>query len=886
MDSSRPKRNRRFPIDRPNHGFPAVVLALVLFVAPAAKGELSFTAPQFLPGDTLAGAAAGMQVEADVALGDGQYLTVWSDGRTTPDDYWPFATEGSGTDVYAARLDAAGDPIEAGALMVSQLAGDQIEPRVAWNGENWLVIWRQNQAALPSYEEILAARVAPDGTVLDATPIVVHSDQSFYTDATVGGGDGEWLVLFQHNGNTDDLRAVRVQGDGTIANPGGQAIHSTFFLMDFDIAFSQSQYLVVWSGSFDAPRARRYTPDLQVLGTSALPFARRVATDGTDFLVVHASGPGPGATVDAVTVSATGSVGSPATLYTAGSQSSTHGADVVWDGTSYWVSFNGNRMARVNAAGQVLDPGGFDVTPGTAPVSLPAIAPVPAGGAQLVYHDGVSGADYPKDVYGGRVLPSRVFGGDVLLSRGAPAQTEPDFAVGAADVNLVVFLSRTSGSGRILAQRIDDAGAALDAEPIEVATGPIPGIGVPTLGAPAAAWNGSVFFVTWSDGVQVLARRMQPDGTFLDASPLVVMDGRDPDVDAVGSVFLIAALEYLSGNPHWQATHTMRVDGVTGANLDPVPNALGGFLIFARHPRVVSWADRWLVVWQRNLSHDNPVAGTTAAIVMPDGTTPGTVEVPVGWRPDVAVSGDRALVVAVDGSIASATNDLHACLMANDGTLIGTTFAISTATDKQLRPAVSWNGTEFVVAWEDKRDAIIYFDERTDVYGTRVTTDGSVLDPSGVPLAADVVPEGRPALTSIGGEVLMATSTFRTDPSLAAYRIAIQRTAGEGVTAVPDVAPVTDATIRLLGARPNPTVAATTIRFALGSSSPVTIRVFDAGGRLVRTLVDHEPMTAAAMHEVPWEGRDDVGRAVGSGVYFYRVRTPHETVGGKIVKRR
>ena len=73
---------------------------------------------------------------------------------------------------------------------------------------------------------------------------------------------------------------------------------------------------------------------------------------------------------------------------------------------------------------------------------------------------------------------------------------------------------------------------------------------------------------------------------------VAVMDGHDPDVAAVGQVFLVVGLDFLSGNPEWQATHSMRVDGETGATLDREPNALGGFVIFARHPHVVSWGDR------------------------------------------------------------------------------------------------------------------------------------------------------------------------------------------------------------------------------------------------------------------------------------------------------
>ena len=123
MDSSGPKRGTRFSIEREDNELgPAMALvrrgsatlALLLLFTAGAQADLPFTAPQFLPGDAAIGSPAGMQVEADVVSGGGQYLVVWSAGRTTPDDYDPFATEGSGTDIYAVRLDGAGDPIRTG----------------------------------------------------------------------------------------------------------------------------------------------------------------------------------------------------------------------------------------------------------------------------------------------------------------------------------------------------------------------------------------------------------------------------------------------------------------------------------------------------------------------------------------------------------------------------------------------------------------------------------------------------------------------------------------------------------------------------------------------------------------------------------------------------
>jgi flagellar hook assembly protein FlgD len=52
----------------------------------------------------------------------------------------------------------------------------------------------------------------------------------------------------------------------------------------------------------------------------------------------------------------------------------------------------------------------------------------------------------------------------------------------------------------------------------------------------------------------------------------------------------------------------------------------------------------------------------------------------------------------------------------------------------------------------------------------------------------------------------------------------------------------------------------------------VTLRVFDVEGGLVRTLVDGR--RPAGRNVVTWDGVNDNGTQVASGVYFYRLRTP------------
>ena len=80
---------------------------------------------------------------------------------------------------------------------------------------------------------------------------------------------------------------------------------------------------------------------------------------------------------------------------------------------------------------------------------------------------------------------------------------------------------------------------------------------------------------------------------------------------------------------------------------------------------------------------------------------------------------------------------------------------------------------------------------------------------------------------------------------------------------------------------PNPFNPSTTIRFDLARMQAVTLTVHDVAGRLVRTLVDGvEP---SGPGEVRWDGLNESGNAVASGVYMYRLRTANQLQTRKMV---
>jgi hypothetical protein len=86
-----------------------------------------------------------------------------------------------------------------------------------------------------------------------------------------------------------------------------------------------------------------------------------------------------------------------------------------------------------------------------------------------------------------------------------------------------------------------------------------------------------------------------------------------------------------------------------------------------------------------------------------------------------------------------------------------------------------------------------------------------------------------------------------------------------------DTAEVAPLRFALGGIVPNPFNPRTTLHVELPHASPVELAIYDVNGRLVRRLIDGETI-GAGRHGVVWQGLDDAGSAVGSGVYFVRLR--------------
>jgi hypothetical protein len=119
---------------------------------------------------------------------------------------------------------------------------------------------------------------------------------------------------------------------------------------------------------------------------------------------------------------------------------------------------------------------------------------------------------------------------------------------------------------------------------------------------------------------------------------------------------------------------------------------------------------------------------------------------------------------------------------------------------------------------------------------------------------------------------------------VAAYKyVRLIKTDALGYVGVEEERGIVPTSIYLSQNYPNPFTHRTSIQYAVDSRQRrdknlttdycllTTLKIFDLSGRLVRTLVD-EPQKAG-YYNVSWDGKDSSGNVVGTGIYFYQLKT-------------
>ncbi len=90
-----------------------------------------------------------------------------------------------------------------------------------------------------------------------------------------------------------------------------------------------------------------------------------------------------------------------------------------------------------------------------------------------------------------------------------------------------------------------------------------------------------------------------------------------------------------------------------------------------------------------------------------------------------------------------------------------------------------------------------------------------------------------------------------------------------------------DLSFRLLGNYPNPFNPSTKIKFSLNNAQGIRVIIYDMLGRRIKTM-EKENLTPG-IHEVEWNGKNEFGEVVSSGVYLYSVKGTEKSLTGKLI---
>ncbi len=787
--------------------------------------------------------AAGEQAQPMIVSdGTGGAIAVWVDDRAANDD------------IYVQRVDGDGQALwTADGIGVCTASNTQYGHHISPDGFGGAVIaWYDYRA--PGNPDIYVQRVDTLGAALwtpDGVPacaiLLNQTDPKICSD-----GAGGCIVAWEDERNgAADIYAQRVDASGTVLWTADGVAVCTADLAQQDLRIISDGM----GGAFIAWEDYRTDGDI---------YAQRIDPTGT--VLWEADGVG--------ICTASGPQFDPQLA-----PDGTGGLLVTWSDRRTWYDIYAQ---RVNAGGVRQWPeNGVPVCTVDEGQELPQLVPSGPGGAIIVWQDARNGTNN-KDIYAQRVdsLGARLWAeGGVAVCTAPQAQDRPQIAPDGEMGAVITWMDFRNLNNDVFAARLDSLGEPLwqtDGLPLcqagasqpnpmiasdrsgggiviwedrrdagdydiyaqRVRAGGVVGDGAPPAAASDCAATDSFcrrITVTWTDNsldetaFRLTRTGLVPMDTTLAADTEAFDDSTDLEPGEMYTYSVIALNEFGESDPSNEADGMLRARPSTAPVLQaPAEDIEVPSLLTFQWNAVENADSYWLTI---GLACHDPGSIVASFNVAQTETTlnlnPYAVE-EIFWWVAGAACGDRG--------------DSSACWTATPVRLLS-----FTATAVRAGVMLRWRTAA-----------------ENGVAGFNLYR-GLATDPTWQRVNAERIPGGRGAY--------FYHDTGATSDAEYRYRLTECTTAGSEL-------PLGEARVRtrfipprfaLRPNVPNPFNPRTTLEFWLPVADHVALDIYDAAGRRVRRLVvDDFP---AGTHLATWDGRDDAGRAAGSGSYYARFKT-------------
>jgi hypothetical protein len=805
------------------NALPAMILCLLCAAAPD-------EAAAWVQDGSIATAASMNQTNlATIPDGTGGAIVVWQDGRN------------GNNDIYAQRIDASGNrlwPI-GGDIAICYYAGDQAYPVVVSDGAGGAIIaWQDYRGG---FYDIYAQRVTSSGSVLwtaNGVPLCTAAYGQI-SPRIVSDGAGGAIVAWQDLRTTNyDIYVQRIDAAGVVRwTTNGVSLCA--------LAGEQAYPSIAQDGAGGAivawQDARGGTGDIYAQAVDSSGTVRWAA-DGIALCAAAAAQKEPRIVADGA-----------------------GGAIVSWfderGGTSYFLY--GQRVDGEGATQWMTD--GVSMVQASAGTPYHAAMPDGSGGVFLVLGANLAGT---YDIYAQRVddMGAVQWGsGGVTLCGAENIQGNPVIVSDDEDGLIVAWQDVRSGNADIYAQRIDGAGSArwlANGVVLCAATNTqnYPVIAPDGLGGAIVAWpdyRGTTYSDIYAQQIDGQGRRgrFQPD----------ILSVADVPADQGGEVRIAidaSALDAIVAKPIAIYNVWHRMEGPAAAS---VPEFDSGIEIEGCPGWPVESVNGRIILRSREFAGSEAFAAGTWELM---GSFAACQYEQYIYRSRTLADSTASGIPYAAFMVSAHTTDPLEWYMSDPDSGYSVDN-LPPGAPSGLAGQQSYEPTGLALGW-DENDA-----NDLSHYAVYRGTSADFVP----------VPDNRIAQPVDNGYF---DGEWRWDGGFC-YKISAVDIHGNesGCTLLPSDN-VTGSEVSLVPSasyidqnHPNPFNPSTRIGFGLAAPGHVSLRIYDAAGRLVRTIVDED--RSIGHYVAAWDGRDGSGRAVSSGMYFCRLDAGTFTQTRKLV---